>query len=78
MSFQQCRFNFGSEPFKYPPDGVVFSTFNEHGVLEPDEKKVLPRHVFLMLLRQHSVREDSCTLCYDMKASVRLIPCNHS
>lgn len=77
MSFQQCRFNFGAEAFKYPPS-VTFSTFNEHGTLTPDAKIVMPRHIFLNLLRQQNIREDSCTLCYDQKASVRLIPCEHS
>lgn len=86
MSFQQCRFNFGAEPFKYPPCAkgagdsapFVFSTFNEHGMLGPERKQVLPRHIYLQALRQQSVREDSCTLCYDQRASVRLMPCEHS
>ncbi|XP_018571066.1 RING finger and SPRY domain-containing protein 1 [Anoplophora glabripennis] len=77
MSFQQCRFNFGAEPFKYPPK-VAYSTFNEHGTLRPEEKVVLPRHILLSQLRQQKIGEDSCTLCYDQKASVRLIPCEHS
>lgn len=77
MSFQQCRFNFGADPFKFPPE-LDFSTFNEHGILEPDNKRVMPRHIFLLELRQQSVREDSCTICYDQKASVRLMPCEHS
>lgn len=38
---------------------------------------VLPRHLFLEQLRKLSVREDSCTLCFDMKASVRIEPCQH-
>lgn len=76
MSFQQCHFNFGTEPFKFPPN-VEFSKFNDCGVLEPENKKVMPRHIYLDQLRQQSVREDSCTLCYDKKASVRLIPCEH-
>lgn len=77
MSFQQCRFNFGSEPFKFPPD-LTYYTFNECGVLGPESKQILPRHIYLNQLRQQSVREDSCTLCYDKKASVRLIPCDHA
>lgn len=77
MSFQQCRFNFGSEPFRFPPRGT-FSTFNEYGSLKPEEKIVLPRHIFLNQLREQKVGEDSCTLCYDQKASVRLVPCEHS
>jgi hypothetical protein len=77
MSFQQCRFNFGAEPFKYPPPGN-YSTFNEYGTLKPEDKIVMPRHIFLDELRQENITEDSCTLCYDQKASVRLIPCEHS
>lgn len=76
MSFQQCRFNFGSEPFRYPPL-VPFRVFNDSGTLNPDEKKVMPRHIYLEELRKQSVREDSCTLCFDKKASVRLVPCDH-
>lgn len=76
MSFQQCHFNFGAEPFKHPPR-TTYSTFNDIGVLDPECRQVLPRHIYLNQLRQQSVREDSCTLCYDKKASVRLIPCEH-
>ena len=35
------------------------------------------RHIRLEQLRKLSVREDSCTLCFDKRASVRLIPCGH-
>lgn len=77
MSFQQCRFNFGAEPFKYPPN-VEFSTFNEHGCLKPDDKIVLPRHIYLQQLREQKIGEDCCTLCYDQKASMQLIPCKHT
>lgn len=41
-------------------------------------KIVLPRHLFLEELRKLSVAEDSCTLCFDMRASVKLIPCQHT
>ncbi|CAH0547332.1 unnamed protein product [Brassicogethes aeneus] len=77
MSFQQCRFNFGAEPFKHAPKRV-YSTFNECGTLKREDKIVLPRHILLNQLRQQNIGEDSCTLCYDQKASIRLIPCEHS
>ncbi|XP_055299379.1 RING finger and SPRY domain-containing protein 1-like [Sitodiplosis mosellana] len=77
MSFQQCRFNFGSEPFKFPPKSRAFDSFNSHAYLKDQDKIVLPRHLFLEQLRKLSVREDSCTLCFDLKGIVRLEPCTH-
>lgn len=77
MSFQQCRFNFGSEPFKHPPKSRSFDSFNSHAYLKDQDKIVLPRHLFLEQLRKLSVREDSCTLCFDLKGIVRLEPCTH-
>lgn len=77
MSFQQCRFNFGSEPFRYPPQSRKFDSFNGHAQLKPQDKIVLPRHIFLDQLRKLSVREDSCTLCFDSKGIIRLEPCKH-
>ncbi|XP_023245469.1 RING finger and SPRY domain-containing protein 1-like isoform X2 [Copidosoma floridanum] len=77
MSFQQCLFNFGNKPFKYPPTDRSYQTFNDHASLDPEDKIVLPRHIYLNQLRRLSVREDSCTLCFDRKASVKLLPCDH-
>nr|XP_040234925.2 RING finger and SPRY domain-containing protein 1-like [Anopheles coluzzii]XP_040234926.2 RING finger and SPRY domain-containing protein 1-like [Anopheles coluzzii]XP_040234927.2 RING finger and SPRY domain-containing protein 1-like [Anopheles coluzzii] len=77
MSFQQCRFNFGSTPFVYPPKNRPFKSFNDHAALSEQDKIVLPRHLFLEQLRKLSVREDSCTLCFDMKATIRIEPCQH-
>lgn len=37
MSFQQCRFNFGSDEFKFPPKRS-FSVFNDVGDLKPQDK----------------------------------------
>lgn len=78
MSFQQCRFNFGTEPFRYPPpsDEGAFQTFNESGQVIGD-KTVLPRHLYLEQLRKSSIKENSCTICFDTVASVRIKPCNH-
>lgn len=77
MSFQQCLFNFGNIPFKHPPQDREFQTFNDFASLDPEDKLVLPRHIYLEQLRKMSVREDSCTLCFDQKACVRLLPCDH-
>ena len=77
MSFQQCLFNFGNVPFKYPPLDRNYQTFNDYATLEPEDKIVLPRHLYLDQLRKLSVREDSCTLCFDRKATVKLLPCDH-
>ncbi|XP_058809374.1 RING finger and SPRY domain-containing protein 1-like [Phymastichus coffea] len=77
MSFQQCLFNFGNVPFKYPPTDRSYQTFNDHATLDPEDKIVLPKHIYLDQLRKLSVREDSCTLCFDKKATVKLLPCEH-
>ncbi|XP_075045064.1 RING finger and SPRY domain-containing protein 1 [Mixophyes fleayi] len=77
MSYQQCEFNFGAKPFKYPP-ASKFSTFNEYAVLAPEEKVILPRHRRLALLKQVSIRENCCTLCCDEVADTELKPCGHS
>lgn len=78
MSFQQCEFNFGRKPFKFPPSDKKYSRFNDVAVLSDEEKMILPRHLKLQSLRQTPVKEDSCTLCFDKRASVRLEPCGHS
>lgn len=77
MSFQQCRFNFGAAPFKHPPKNRPFRNFNDNASLKPQDKVVLPRHIYLEKLRRLSVRDDSCTLCFDKKATTRLDPCKH-
>ncbi|XP_065340282.1 RING finger and SPRY domain-containing protein 1-like isoform X2 [Cloeon dipterum] len=77
MSFQQCKFNFGSSAFKYPPVDRKFKSFNDHAHLDAEDKKILPRHIRLEQLRKLSVRDDSCTLCFDDYASVQLTPCGH-
>lgn len=38
MSFQQCRFNFGAEPFKFPPKNRIFHSFNEFADLNSQDK----------------------------------------
>ncbi|KAJ2954449.1 hypothetical protein O0L34_g2720 [Tuta absoluta] len=77
MAFQQCRFNFGAEPYRFPPSDRPFSSFNDHGFLADDDKQVIPRRIFLEQLRCSSVKEDSCTLCFDDTACCVLEPCGH-
>ncbi|EPQ12269.1 RING finger and SPRY domain-containing protein 1 [Myotis brandtii] len=77
MSYQQCEFNFGAKPFKYPPS-TKFSTFNDYAFLRAEEKIILPRHRRLALLKQVSIRENCCSLCCDEVADTQLKPCGHS
>jgi len=76
MSFQQCLFNFGSTPFKFPPKRK-FQAFNDQGHLEPEEKVILPRHLALEMLSKHTINEDACIVCFDAKACMELLPCGH-
>lgn len=77
MSFQQCRFNFGSEPFKYSPADKRFSTFNDFAILDPADKIIYPKHKKIEKLRQVSISEGSCTICCDAKADTMIKPCGH-
>lgn len=77
MLFQQCNFNFGRTPFKFPPQNVKYQAFNDFATLIEEEKIILPRHIQLEKLRNASVKEDSCTLCCDGVATVKLDPCEH-
>lgn len=77
MSFQQCEFNFGSRPFRYPPAGIRFSAFNDHAALTDEQKVILPRPKKLEQLRLTNIRDDSCSLCCDAPATVTLLPCRH-
>lgn len=77
MSYQQCEFNFGAKPFVYPPRDIDFKCFNDYGELTNEQKKILPRYQKLAELGNVQVEEDSCTLCFDNKATAILKPCNH-
>ncbi|KAL5022381.1 hypothetical protein ScPMuIL_001536 [Solemya velum] len=77
MSYQQCAFNFGSKPFKFPPKDVEFKSFNDHGNLTAEEKIILPRYKKLDFIKNILVKEDSCTLCFDNPANIVLLPCQH-
>ncbi|KJH51112.1 SPRY domain protein [Dictyocaulus viviparus] len=77
MSFQQCRFNFGAEPFKYPPD-VEFKSFNDGGAtLTVEQKTILPRRRRLELLQREPIPDDYCTICYSNPGDTVLSPCLH-
>jgi len=80
MSFQQCIFNFGKTPFRFPPD-LDFRCFNDAGELTADEAAILPRHLVrakLLAGSEAAVAEDACTLCCDQKAVITLMPCHHA
>lgn len=77
MSFQQCKFNFGAEQFKFPPNCVSFNTFNDHAQMSDEEKKVLPRHIKMTELKHENFHADSCTICYERIANAILAPCGH-
>ncbi len=77
MSFQQCQFNFGSRPFRFPPSGKNFKNFNEYAKLGDEVRVVLPRHLKIEYLRKVSVKENACNLCFDHIANVILLPCEH-
>lgn len=77
MAFQQCRFNFGAEPFRYPPRDRKFSSFNKHGSLTDEEKRVAPRRLYMKELRNAPIVEGCCTLCCDLLGSCLLEPCMH-
>ncbi|KAJ1355763.1 hypothetical protein KIN20_013299 [Parelaphostrongylus tenuis] len=77
MSFQQCRFNFGAEPFKYPPD-ISFKSFNNGGAtLTAEQKTILPRRRRLELLQKEPIPENYCTICYANPGDTALTPCMH-
>ncbi|CAF0876660.1 unnamed protein product [Rotaria sordida] len=79
MSYQHCRFNFGSIPFRYPPTTVEsYKTFNEYGYLSDDEKLILPKYKKLELLRSIKISEQDCILCVDDKANIMFKPCQHT
>lgn len=77
MSFQQCRFNFGHKPFRFPPS-LEFKTFNDCGSLTSEQKTILPRRRKMELLAQISIPDDSCHLCYSNPIDTVLKPCGHS
>ena len=41
--FSFFQFNFGASPFKYPPKDRHFQAFNDHAILPPEDKVILPR-----------------------------------
>jgi hypothetical protein len=79
MSYQHCRFNFGSIPFRYPPTTVKsFKTFNDYGYLSDNDKLILPKYKKLELLRSIKINDQDCILCVDSNANILLKPCQHT
>jgi hypothetical protein len=79
MSYQHCRFNFGSTPFRYPPTTVKsFKIFNDYGHLSDNDKLILPKYKKLELLRSIKISEQDCILCVDLPANISLKPCEHT
>lgn len=77
MSFQHCIFNFGAQPFKFPPK-VPFMSFNDHAKMAAEDKIILPRHLKLAAIRQESITcADPCKICFENAADTRLEPCKH-
>lgn len=76
MSFQQCRFNFGSEPFRFAPPGRLRS-FQREGRLDSAQRTILPRPRKLAALRADSIPPNSCSICVEQTASISLRPCGH-
>ncbi|XP_009857963.2 zinc finger protein isoform X1 [Ciona intestinalis] len=77
MSHQQCIFNFGAKPFKFPPLDREYSCFNDHATLTAEEKLILPKHKKLELIKLSEFTADQCDLCCDLKANTTILPCNH-
>ncbi|CAI5438691.1 unnamed protein product [Caenorhabditis angaria] len=76
MSFQQCRFNFGNEPFKFHP-GVEFKCFNDYGQLSSAQRTIIPRKVRLERLEKEYIPDDYCSICFDAPATTQFKPCDH-
>uniref|UniRef100_H2YUC8 RING-type domain-containing protein n=1 Tax=Ciona savignyi TaxID=51511 RepID=H2YUC8_CIOSA len=78
MSHQQCVFNFGASPFKYPPLDREYSCFNDEASLTVEEKIILPKHKKVELIQQIEFSPDQCELCCDLLADTTMLPCRHS
>lgn len=76
MSFQHCIFNFGAQPFKFPPK-ASFKSFNDHANMKAEDKIILPRHLKLAAIHQDSITGDPCKICFANAVDTRLEPCNH-
>ncbi|CAF0717503.1 unnamed protein product [Brachionus calyciflorus] len=77
MSFQHILFNFGKDPFKYPPSDINFNCFNSYGVLEEKECYVLPKRLKLEKLRKTLIKDDACSICCENISNVNIVPCKH-
>eukprot|EP00095_Tigriopus_kingsejongensis_P006267 maker-scaffold990_size72856-snap-gene-0.13 protein:Tk06267 transcript:maker-scaffold990_size72856-snap-gene-0.13-mRNA-1 annotation:"ring finger and spry domain-containing protein 1-like" len=80
MSFQQCAFNFGAEPFRFPPPDCGFKALNDNpeSSLSEKEKQIIPRHIKLEAIRQVSINENACSICFDQASIAVIKPCDHA
>eukprot|EP00911_Craspedida_sp_UC1_P002793 UC1_evm1s2044 len=82
MIFQHVRFNFGNEPYRFPPP-VGYRNLNGVGALTSEEKQIVPRLVLLQRM-QAELQADaamgnySCQICFAADANVRHMPCGHT
>lgn len=76
MTYQQCEFNFGQRPFRYPPREYDYQTFNSVGSLTLEQRTILPRPKRIDV-RKIIIAQDCCIICCDEKASIQLEPCHH-
>ncbi|UXI19010.1 60S ribosomal protein L3 [Sarcoptes scabiei] len=86
MSYQQCYFNFGQEPFKFPPKKILFKDFDSESKSDSnrsqceEEFKIIPMHVKLRSCSKSFSfinKRNLCNICYDRSSNIRLKPCNH-
>lgn len=55
MGFQHAVFNFGQEPFKYPPITHKFENFNNFGTLNDEQKYVLPKYIIFSFYKRYKI-----------------------
>jgi hypothetical protein len=46
-------------------------------ILTEEQKTILPRPLKMAALKNLTINEDACSLCFDKKANTQLLPCKH-